>query len=226
MEEEIWKDIPGYDGLYQASSLGRVRSIRYGRVLVMSPAGRTRKYDSLVLCRNGLPKTYRVHVLIAMAFHENPDGKPEVDHIDGNTKNNRADNLRWVTTKENHNNPVTIQRYRESFYRSAEKVMAASHTKEALAKGAKTRSERYSGKNSPLYGRKLPEEWRRNIGRGNTGTHTKPVIQMTMDGSFIREWLGSSYAARELGIHFSNISACCYGIQASAGGYKWKFKDE
>lgn len=227
MEEEIWKDIPGWEGLYQASSLGGIRSLRFGRIKIMY-AYRRRKYDTVTLSRNGVMKTYSVHVLIALTFHDKPGDNYEVDHIDGNSKNNRADNLRWVTCTENHNNPITVQRYREAYYRTgADKVLPKlSTTKEVLERRGKTYTERYSGENSPRYGWKHSEEVKRKIGLGNKGTCMKPVIQASMDGSFIKEWPGGSYAARELGICAENISSCCLGKSRSAGGYRWFFKTE
>lgn len=114
--EEIWKDIPGYEGLYQVSNLGRVKSIlrsdKYysskGRIL--TPEKSTLGYLRVCLYSQSIPKRQFIHRLVAQTFIPNPDNKPQIDHIDGNPSNNNRSNLRWVTAKENVNNPVAIQR--------------------------------------------------------------------------------------------------------------------
>ena len=105
---EIWKDVPGYVGLYKVSNYGRVKSIK--KQLVLKICGSGNRYKTVALC-NGMRKTFRLHRLVAAAFIPNPDNKPCVDHIDGDRANNHADNLRWVTVKENQNNPITKSKW-------------------------------------------------------------------------------------------------------------------
>lgn len=114
--QEIWKDIPGYEGYYQASNLGRIK--RLERVLfrnnghsekakftlperIKKIQKQTQGYSQVVLFRDGAWKTHRLNVLIAKMFVPNPQGKPFVNHIDGNKENNSAENLEWVTGSEN-----------------------------------------------------------------------------------------------------------------------------
>lgn len=110
--EEMWKDIPGYEGFYQASSLGQVRSIDRERVDKLGRKfrvkGKIRKlatsedgYLEVDLNCNGVVKYVRVHRLVALTFIANPENKPEVNHKDGNKKNNNIHNLEWATTAEN-----------------------------------------------------------------------------------------------------------------------------
>lgn len=98
---EIWKDVPGYIGLYKVSNYGRVKSVK--KQLVLKTSGSGNRYKTVALC-NGMRKTFRLHRLVAAAFIPNPENKPCIDHIDGDRANNHADNLRWVTAKENSNN--------------------------------------------------------------------------------------------------------------------------
>ena len=77
---EIWKDIPGYVGLYKVSNYGRVKSIK--KQLVLKICGSGNRYKTVALC-NGMRKTFRLHRLVAAAFIPNPDNKPCIDHIDG-----------------------------------------------------------------------------------------------------------------------------------------------
>ena len=114
---EEWIDIPGYKGLYQVSSLGRVKSLpKYHSKRERILKGEMDKdgYIKVVLCPNSYKREKRfVHRIVAMAFIENGNNGYEVDHIDGNPSNNCIDNLRWVTHKTNINNPVTIKRKSE-----------------------------------------------------------------------------------------------------------------
>lgn len=102
--EEIWKDIKGYEGLYQVSSEGRVKSkARNGnwKEKILKPVKTKDNYFIVGLCKNGKSKNKRINRLVAEAFIPNPENKPEVNHIDGNKHNNKISNLEWVTTKEN-----------------------------------------------------------------------------------------------------------------------------
>lgn len=100
-EREVWRDIDGYDGLYQVSNMGRVRSCKYGKWKVLKPATINKGYFFVNLWRNGEGKHYLVHRLVAEAFIPNPDDKPQVNHINGVKNDNREVNLAWCTSSEN-----------------------------------------------------------------------------------------------------------------------------
>lgn len=115
--KEIWKDIEGYEGLYQVSNLGRIKSLGnggkgryYGRIVIMSQCTDKDGYKVLGLTKNGIRKNFRVHRLIADAFIPNPDNLPEVNHKDEDKTNNRIDNLEWCDTKYNVNYGTRSQR--------------------------------------------------------------------------------------------------------------------
>lgn len=108
---EIWKDIKGYEGLYQVSNLGRVKSLgRFhkfpnGGIYEIKPrilknATETSGYLFVALY-NGYRKQYKIHRLVAEAFIPNPNNLPQVNHKDLNKQNNRVDNLEWCTASEN-----------------------------------------------------------------------------------------------------------------------------
>lgn len=99
MYEEIWFDVPGYEGLYKVSNFGRVMNAK--REKTLKPAANSRGYLRVLLCKDGKKTNKFVHRLVAAAFVPNPYQKPVVDHIDGNTQNNTAENLRWTTHAEN-----------------------------------------------------------------------------------------------------------------------------
>lgn len=107
---EIWKDIPNFEGLYQASTKGNIRSLNHirkngtnqyiqrGKMLKFNknPNG----YLQVRLSKNGVAKTYRVNRLIALTFIDNPFNKKTVNHINGNKLDNNVENLEWATHKE------------------------------------------------------------------------------------------------------------------------------
>ena len=126
MQEE-WRDVVGYEGLYQVSNLGRCKSLEkpvvvkgfqkihligYRKEKILSDKRRnTLGYIRLNLSKEGVFKQHYLHRLVAEAFIPNPENKPRVDHIDTNILNNKVSNLRWVTDLENNNNVVTLKNY-------------------------------------------------------------------------------------------------------------------
>lgn len=114
MQEEIWKDIPNYEGLYQVSNLGNVKSlpkewlsgknlIRKHNGKILSKSLNTSKYYCVCLIKNSNRKTFQIHQLVAMAFfgHKPCGYKLVIDHINDNQKDNRVENLQIVTHRFN-----------------------------------------------------------------------------------------------------------------------------
>jgi len=205
--EEIWKDIPGYKGRYQVSNIGRIKATRNGHERILSGSlDKYTGYRSFCLCKDGEIKRFSAHRIVAESFIPNVDNKPEIDHINTVRHDNRAENLRWVTRKENINNPISLERLRIAF----------------------------TGKNSPHYGKKRSEETKRKISEalkssplnhGRTGVRCKnsqPVYQYDLKGNFIAAYAGQAEAARMTGIQQSDISLVCNGKSNIAGGYLWR----
>lgn len=215
--KEIWKDIKGYEGLYQVSNKGRVKSldrvvkngIKYNHIKqhVMKTRINGRGYIAVMLCKNGVRKMIAVHRLVAEAFIQNPDNKPVVDHINTIRTDNRVENLRWCTIKENCNNELT--------------------------------RKKLSGDCHPMKGKHHSEEAKQKISIGNKGNRnpnyrkfdydhhsSKIVLMFTKCGDFIREFGSLMGAFRETGIAPQSISLCCSGKRKTAGGYVWRLKYE
>lgn len=173
MLNEEWKDIHGYDGLYQVSNMGRVRSsdrtvlrrngvaVRFKGKYLTPHADAAGRYWQVALSKGGTEKTYRVHVLVARAFLPHADGNFVVMHKDEkNLKydkecNNCANNLKWGTVAENSSSKMSRQR------NSAARNVA--------------------GKNNPMYGKTHSDETRKKIskklkGKGGRISRSKKVV--------------------------------------------------
>lgn len=209
-----WKDIKNYEGLYQVSTDGRVRScdryITYKNGVIRFHKGKEMKLGKdrygyyMVNLSN---RTYSVHRLVAQAFIPNPDNKPCIDHIDCNKTNNNVNNLRWVTHKENSNNPLTLQHIGET------------------SKGRSVSEETKQKLREASLGRKHTEETKKKLSeafRGEKSPSAKAVYCYELDDirPTAKEW------AEELNLQRSGICLCCKGKRKSAKGYHFRYATE
>jgi len=134
MDKEVWKDVKGYEGLYQVSNLGRVRSLDRvstqgerlkGKVLT---GGLNRDgYLAVVLCRSGGQKNYFIHRLVAQAFLENPDNLPEVNHKNEDKTDNTVANLEWCSHRYNMNYGTHNERAAKGHEKPVYVITASGH---------------------------------------------------------------------------------------------------
>ena len=138
--DEKWLPIKGYEGLYEISNYGRVRSLNYrnkGIRKVLSCHARQGYYIKVALVKNGEHKYYRVHRLVAQAFLPHPtEGQTQVEHVNTNKRDNRVENLRWCTPKGNMANELT--RYHLSLGHSN----PSPETRKRMSEGQKRRFAR------------------------------------------------------------------------------------
>ena len=120
MNEE-WRDIKGYEGLYQVSNLGRVRSLNCrghkGCIGILTPRLDGKGYEMVALYKEGKARNTKVHRLVAQAFIPNPNNYPQVNHKDEDKTNNNVDNLEWCTNEYNHNYGTRNERVAKSLSR-------------------------------------------------------------------------------------------------------------
>ena len=168
--DEIWHDIDGYEGLYQISNKGRVKSLKCGKERIRTPVITNDGYLNVILYKNTTAQHRLIHRLVAEVFIPNPENKPQVNHKDENKLNNCVNNLEWATAKENINHGTRNERVADSL--------------------------------------------------------SKPILQYSKSGEFIREWQGAREVERVLGIDNSHINACCRGKQKSSYDFIWRYKEE
>lgn len=230
METEIWKPVImgdlDFTGRYEVSNFGRVRSLNYsnrGEVRELKPYHRygTSKYLSVWLQLNGTGHCYLVHRLVGTMFLENPENKPYIDHIDTNTLNNHVSNLRWVTAKENANNPISLANKSVQQKRSWEHRRGWKHSEASKHKMSETTKQNYiDGLPHPMLGH-----------RGKKNPKSKEVIQINETSGLITLWENSMEVERCLGYKNSVIHMCCNNkysthIKNKYKGNRWLYLNE
>lgn len=193
--KEIWKAVVGYEGYYEISNLGNVRSheriitcqvrTRSGKVIIRNE---NKKAKNLKVCVgshgyytanfqvNKIHVAVNIHRLIAEAFIPNPEGKLTVNHKDGVKTNIAISNLEWATHSENTNH---------AFKTGLQKPTCIS---------------------------------------GADNSKSKPVIQTNEAGNVLNRFVNAREAERKTNITNTNICCCCLGKRKSAGGYVWKYE--
>ena len=150
-KQEIWKDVKGYERIYQVSNLGNIRSLdrivsrgndkyynRFGRILRPSLDGGG--YKIIILYNSKTKKTAKIHRLVAETFHENKNNLYCVNHIDGNKLNNNVSNLEWCTSSDNQKHAYKLglrkftdeQRKLASFWGKQNNKLASNASKKKV----------------------------------------------------------------------------------------------
>ena len=240
MEEEIWKPIKEFEGYYEVSNMGRVRSLNYkrtGKEKILKNIEDYKGYLEVVLTKNGKRKQFKVHRLVAEAFIPNPENKPCIDHINTVKSDNRVENLRWVTYKENSNNEKTLEKFKGENHH----FFGKHHTEETKQK----MSEVQKGENNPMYGKHHTEETKKKMSEaqkgekgsmyGRTGEKhpkSKSVVQIDPTTNEVVKVWGSTREAERIGGFCHNaISECCKNKFNRLGnniykGFKWMYLED
>lgn len=220
--KEIWKDIPQYEGLYQASTLGRIRAkdrviaytnrwggtssqLHNGHLVPQhlskeheSPLNGT-SYYSVKLYKNNKMHNEWVHRLVALTFIDNPEHYPCVNHKNEDKGDNSVDNLEWCSYKYNNT------------YGSSQSLKRETYIKNGTGKKV---GERMKGTKNPAYTHR-----ERNNFVNNNPTPKKPIF--CVETGII--YASACDASKETGIIRANISNACNNKQKTAGGYHWQF---
>lgn len=196
IQEEIWKPVKGYEGYYEISNKGRVKSVerhvkqenhlRYVPEKIKTIRMDAYGYPSVTLCKNRVSRTRAIHRLLMEAFVPNPENKPYIDHINTDKTDYRLENLRWVTAKENANNPLTLQHCRENTY-------------------------------IPYVSQKANQT---KVRKGTKNAPTK-VYQYSKDGKLLASYSSARQAQLKTGVHSTQIRFVADDCTQSAGGFLW-----
>lgn len=210
---ETWRSIQGYEGLYEVSNLGNIRSLdrSVGREqpnffnhikgkVIQKHIHPKNGYEYVALSKAQKHSTLTVHRLVAFAFPEICGKKFDncvIDHLDTNRTNNVATNLKVCTRSENMRNPISMVRLKENIRRACE-----------------------AKKDLPAWnkGKQLP-----NV-TGEKHWRSKPILQIDKEGNVINRWVNSRAAAKYFGVRSSLIYNCLTGRSNSSLGYIWKYE--
>ncbi len=193
---EIWKDIQGYEGLYQVSNLGRVKSLVRGyywqKERILKPCKHIKGYMLVSLSKNEKEKTFRLHRLVAIAFIPNPENLPQIDHINADKTNNSVNNLRWVTAKENIRNPLNMVHL--------------------------------IGENNPMFGKKHSEETKQKIRKNHADFSgaLNPTARKVKNIETNEIFLTVKSAGKKYGVSDNSIRGSIKRNGKSAG-YHWEY---
>lgn len=109
IKNEIWKNIQGYEGYYQISNYGKVKSLKFNKEKILKPGLTSNGYLQITLFKNNKRKKFMIHRLVGEYFIPNPKNKPEIDHEFGDKIDNYYRHLKWVTSSENSKNAYKIK---------------------------------------------------------------------------------------------------------------------
>lgn len=209
LEDEEWRDIDEAKGSFMISNYGRIKALPRIRKNHYSEKLWKERIRRLGYNKKGYPiinltvdgksvLSKAVHILVAKAFIQNTQNKPQIDHINAIRIDNRVCNLRWATAYENAHNLITERRVIEA----RAKQIGVSFSEERRRKIGE-RAKHYKRR----YGKEHP--------------NSKQVIQKTLNGEYVREWDCAREASKVYGCH---IIDCCKGYRNQCGGYRWEYK--
>ena len=161
LDGEIWKDAVGYEGLYEVSNLGRIKSLidNHGnsREKIIKPIKNTNGYFIVNLSKDKKKHQIKLHRIIALTFIENPNDFPYINHKDENKTNNRVENLEWCTPKYNVNYGTCREKISNSH--KGKKPNLSEEERKRRSDMCKSRV----GEKNPMFGKKLTLEHRLKI---------------------------------------------------------------
>ena len=232
---EEWKSIKEYEGYYEVSNLGRVRSIDRiingkkpyiikGRILKHKVSNKG--YCEVSLVKNGKQKSFRVHKLVAETFIPNPKNLYSINHINENKLDNRVENLEWCTPKYNiseyYKHRMLIYQYNKMslikvWNSLTEAAEAIQGTKSGIYHCCEGDLKTYKGF---IWFRKIPTE--EELNERNTNNNKIKVSLYSADLKLIKSFNSMEEAAKYANCNSSFISMCCSGIRKTKSGNIWK----
>lgn len=248
--KEIWKDIPGYEGVYQVSNAGNVLSLNaYGHTIKRPLKQRLNRNGYLVVILNHKKHQYYVgvHILVAKTFIPNPEHKPQVNHKDGNKTNNHVQNLEWNTARENVQHAIRtglknpqVLKGRFGKDHSASKPVLQYDIKGNFIKKWDSRIDaaHFYNFNSAMISNCIAGRWQSCKGF-IWKEYTEPILshiivnrnnyspyivkQYDLEGNLLHVWENYEQIIKHNPAYKKpSLSSCCHGKQKTAYGYIWK----
>ena len=229
----IWKDIKGYEGLYEVSNTGYIKSLQFKKPFIKKFNKNHQGYLSVSLYKDNENKLVKVHRVVAEAFISNPENKPQVNHKDGNKANNCVENLEWVTASENIKHSyanglqsVDLRKVKVSKY-TLEGTFVKTYDSIAEASadtGVSMGNITTCCQGKLRYTRDCT--WRYGSDRKDiepVKLKTISVRQYDLDGNFIKEYKSAYDAGKSLNLDRSSITKCCKGKVNKVGEYIFKY---
>ena len=235
---EEWKWIDGYEGEYQVSTKGNIKSFKkYKEGIILKPKKDGKdKYLMICLSNNGSQKYYLIHRLVAQAFIQNPNNKEEVNHIDGNKKNNNVENLEWVTHSENirhaFENNLTdteigvyiVDVFTGKIIKHTKSItLASDFTGISLETIRDIMNDKNGTGKQFIFIRDDVKDLQYEIDKKLKRTYVVQMIDKNTN-KVIREFTTPLDAKEKLNVKSQCIYNCLLGQSNTACGYKWKYK--
>lgn len=247
MELEIWKDILDFEGMYQVSSFGRIRSLdrkvfnkangtfSFIKGCIKKLDGFDKLYLQINLAKDSKYKKCLVHRLVAIYFVDNPENKPEVNHKDCDKRNNHYSNLEWTTRLENARHAKKSGKYEfnngmEKPNRILDENSVAHIRRKELRNIDYCRL--YNVKPSTVSCLQNPDKYKGRWKQisvepvSNSYVRKKRIDQLDVNGNFIKAWESIFNASKTLKVPSSNIHRSIKNKHKMAGGYKWRYSEQ
>ena len=209
---------------YEISNLGNIRRTTKGKTHHVKTEKLKKGYLRVSIWENGIRNRKLVHRLVAEAFIPNPDNKTQVDHINNNTSDNRVENLRWVTPKENVQHSIEQNRFVTEKKINAYKNVIKTEKELQMLKEVGFKKGNIPWNKNKKGLQIHTEEWKKQASlRMKEANKIKqtPVICVETGETFESQ----SEASRQKNISQGNIGSCLKGKRQVAGGYHWRYKE-
>lgn len=251
--KEIWKDIAGYEGRYMISNLGNVLSLCYGGNRKTKTAMRLKPVlhhtGYMIVGLGKKPKKIcLIHILVATAFIPNTEGKPFVNHIDGDKRNNCVDNLEWVTAKENTQHAISTglrdprnapKKY-GSNHHSSKPVYQFDIKGNLIRKwGGQSEAARALGCKPCSIGNKIDKPGMTTLGyvwlstpenfplwKSKKRKYGRRINQLSVDGIIVKTWDNIDEISESTIFDRRGVLGCCQHDRKTHNGYIWRYAED